>query len=159
MKYCYGPSMQKRLIHSPHWRLELHMGPPYMCPDIAWSHIQFCPTVKGQAVYVSRRPFSVYSIGDGSRQRFLCFVKGKKMEKKKLQGSDFFFLVGDILRILVVFGQTTDLGINFSLFSACRREKKLKRQLFFSRQGQCHLIGGLVAHRIYWEWPYESTTW
>ena len=25
--------------------------------------------------------------------------------------------------------------------------------VFFSRRGQSHLIGGLVAHRIYWEWP------
>ena len=46
-------------------------------------------------------PLSVYSMGDGFRQGYLCFVGGKK-NNKKLQASDFF-LVGDILKFFVVF--------------------------------------------------------
>ena len=39
------------------------------------------------------------------------------------------------------FGKTTDVG--------GKNKIKLKCQFFFSRRGQFHLIGRLVAHRIY----------
>ena len=57
----------------------------------------------------------------------------KKKLKKKLQESDF--LSGTVSKILVVFGH--------------------KNYRFGEKYTQFHLIGGLIAHRIYCEWPYD----
>ena len=52
--------------------------------------------------YLYLRPFSVYSMGDRSWHRFCALSKEKKL--KKNFRSQFSFLVGDIVKILVVFG-------------------------------------------------------
>ena len=55
---------------------------------------------------------SVYSMGNGSRQRFCALLEDKELLKKNRR--QIFFLDGIILKILVVFRQkrTSDLGKN-----------------------------------------------
>ncbi len=70
------------------------------------------------------RPFSVYSVGDGSRQRFLCLVGGKKNKNKNSRRQIFFFLSETFWRFwLFLDWKTTDLGKKFTVFSPCRRKK------------------------------------
>ena len=70
-------------------------------------------------------------MGDGSRQRFLCLVGGKK-NIKKTSGVRFFFRVGDILKNSVVFGQKNyRFGKKiYCLLSISEEKIKLKYQFF-----------------------------
>ncbi len=83
------------------------------------------------------RPFSVYSMCDRSRQRFFCFVWGKKkkINKNKIPGVRFVFFAGDILKILVVFGQKNyrfgDKNLLSSHHVGGKNKIKLKCQFFF----------------------------
>ncbi len=82
----------------------------------------------------------------------------EEIKIKKTSGVRVFFLVGDILKFWLFLGRkTTDLGKNilFSQHVGGKNKIKLKCQFFFPRREQFHFIGGLVAHRISQEWPYE----
>ncbi len=97
-------------------------------------------------------------MGDGSRRRFLCLVGGKKITKKKHFRSQIFscrkhlkILVALWAEKLLIWGK----NILSSQHVGGKNKIKLKCQ-FFSRWGQLYLIGGLVAHTIYWDWPYRG---
>ena len=115
----------------------------------SWHHITSCHTISFCILALK----GILSIFYGRRIPTEVFVPcRRKKNKNKIPGVRFFFFSETFGRFWLFLDRKGKILLS-SHHVGGKNKMALRCQFFFPCRGQFHLIGGLVAHRIYWDWP------